>query len=568
MKIPFPKAFSLTLLITFSLVTAHSAPAKATHLFVLGAPQFSKPVSLSEVTEKKKMGLGLESQATQTRLLLQAQNYLSYRKPSSFLSSAQCAGSAFSQNPFCGLETERQLSHMPQPAPTLLSEMDEEIVHTKSLKPADLTSQSPEALSFYPLGLLAHAMRSFDDFTPLQPLSDKVLSAQKTCYSSALYTALGLKLEESFPKPEAIATTEKLYSRAAECGADKAAMQARYRLSLIRIWQNSCDHVVELLGEVEKSNLTAAYHARARYWRYQCADKLGLQDIKAQTREALWQKNPMSYHNIAINGNDPRLAALLHSDAIPFVQFRSVLRPDLNPKVAAIETLLQLKSAALAAEFIDQISTQLSSSEPEFRLYLAALVDRTENAIPKFKILASLLSDVPRSLNLATLKLYFPLSFFSLIKARATAVDPLLVLALMRQESAFNQRARSAVGARGLMQVMPATARSIASVSSVQLYQPVININVGTNYLKQKLSYFNGDLGPTLASYNAGVARVDRWLKRYPGADQILFADLIPFHETSDYVSSILRNHFWYTRLYPKTMLISNKQAIRKNAGM
>ena len=158
-------------------------------------------------------------------------------------------------------------------------------------------------------------------------------------------------------------------------------------------------------------------------------------------------------------------------------------------------------------------------------------------------------------LQSSTLKMYFPLSYFEQVQARSKSIDPYLILSLIRQESAFNSRARSPVGARGLMQVMPATARSIASVSSGRLFDPQTNIQVGTKYFAHRLNQFHGDVGLTLAAYNAGATRVDRWVKRYEGADKVLFMDLIPFRETRDYVASILRNHYWYTRLYEKKTL-------------
>jgi hypothetical protein len=65
-----------------------------------------------------------------------------------------------------------------------------------------------------------------------------------------------------------------------------------------------------------------------------------------------------------------------------------------------------------------------------------------------------------------------------------------------------------------------------------------------------RLDQYNGDVELTLAAYNADFTRVDRWVKRYPLDNKVLFMDFIPFRETRDYVSSILRNYFWYTQLY------------------
>jgi soluble lytic murein transglycosylase len=149
------------------------------------------------------------------------------------------------------------------------------------------------------------------------------------------------------------------------------------------------------------------------------------------------------------------------------------------------------------------------------------------------------------------MRLYFPLWFFDLVQPQSgEELDPLLVTALIRQESAFNIHAQSRVGARGLMQLMPATARMLAPVRKSKLFDPKTNITLGTQYLRKRLAQYNGDVELTLAAYNAGSSRVDEWKRRYPTDNRILFIDLIPFKETRDYVSSILRNYYWYTKLY------------------
>ena len=65
------------------------------------------------------------------------------------------------------------------------------------------------------------------------------------------------------------------------------------------------------------------------------------------------------------------------------------------------------------------------------------------------------------------------------------------------------------------------------------------------------MNRYDGDASLALAAYNAGANRIDEWTRRYPVKDKILFLDLIPFKETRQYISSIARNYFWYTSLYP-----------------
>jgi soluble lytic murein transglycosylase len=123
------------------------------------------------------------------------------------------------------------------------------------------------------------------------------------------------------------------------------------------------------------------------------------------------------------------------------------------------------------------------------------------------------------------------------------------VFGLIRQESAFNPHARSIADARGLMQLLPGTARTMADVAPSDLYDPRKNVSLGSQYLRKLLVRNNNHLESVLAAYNAGQRHIERWSQRFPGASDLLFADLIPFRETRSYVSLIQRNSYWYGRL-------------------
>lgn len=156
------------------------------------------------------------------------------------------------------------------------------------------------------------------------------------------------------------------------------------------------------------------------------------------------------------------------------------------------------------------------------------------------------------------LELRFPLEHVELVEANANrqGIDIAWVFAVMRQESAFMNNARSHAGAMGLMQLMPATARSVAKnvlktapPGRYELFQPDTNIALGSAYLKQ----MKGELGDSAvlatAAYNAGPHRVTRWLpaKTMP-AD--IWIELVPFTETRGYLQRVLA----YTVIYEKRM--------------
>jgi soluble lytic murein transglycosylase len=156
------------------------------------------------------------------------------------------------------------------------------------------------------------------------------------------------------------------------------------------------------------------------------------------------------------------------------------------------------------------------------------------------------------------LELRFPLAYADVVEknARRHGIDNAWVFAVMRQESAFMQNARSHAGAMGLMQLMPATARNVARdvlkrkpPRRSDLYQPDTNIALGSAYLKQMKGELGGSPILATAAYNAGPHRVSRWLPtRVLPAD--IWIELVPFHETRGYLRRVLA----YTVIYEKRM--------------
>ncbi|MDJ0707831.1 MAG: transglycosylase SLT domain-containing protein [Leptolyngbyaceae cyanobacterium MO_188.B28] len=132
-------------------------------------------------------------------------------------------------------------------------------------------------------------------------------------------------------------------------------------------------------------------------------------------------------------------------------------------------------------------------------------------------------------------------------------LNPLLVTALIRQESRFEPQIRSVVGAVGLMQVMPSTADWIQGQIDVKTYDldnPNDNIRFGTWYLDYTHREYNNNSLFAIASYNAGPGNVADWIRRNNFADADEFVDVIPFPETKDYVQAVFGGYWNYLRLY------------------
>jgi soluble lytic murein transglycosylase-like protein len=152
----------------------------------------------------------------------------------------------------------------------------------------------------------------------------------------------------------------------------------------------------------------------------------------------------------------------------------------------------------------------------------------------------------------------FPLAYWEATqeKARERGLDPYLILALIRQESLFDTRARSPAAALGLMQLIPSTAARVAKQIGMpapaheKLFEPDISLTLGAHYLKSLLDRYSNNWHKAIAAYNAGENAVDRWEKEITTDDMEEFVERIPYLETRQYVKLVLRNHRIYKRLY------------------
>lgn len=161
----------------------------------------------------------------------------------------------------------------------------------------------------------------------------------------------------------------------------------------------------------------------------------------------------------------------------------------------------------------------------------------------------------------ALLKLRYKLEYAPLILAEAEKndLDPALVAAVIFCESGYRPTVSSGAGARGLMQLMPATAAEVAqwldmkTYTEDQLNQPEVNIALGCRYLRYLIEEFQSEKA-AIAAYNAGPGRTKSWLKEY-GADSEGCPVYIPYPETDKYVRKVTSARRMYAKLYPELVL-------------
>jgi soluble lytic murein transglycosylase len=197
-----------------------------------------------------------------------------------------------------------------------------------------------------------------------------------------------------------------------------------------------------------------------------------------------------------------------------------------------------------------------SRSAPEVKLGMAEALASRGYVHEAQAIAGTYLQEHPRAPQ-AFWELSYPRPYSATVEAASAefSIDPLLIWAVMREESRYDPEALSYVGARGLMQVMPPTQAWIAEELEEEIppgdaFTPEANIRMGAWFLRFLLDYFDDDLELVVAAYNGGAGSVDDWLTdpRVAGRDDLL--RWIGFGETREYLSRVLLSYEIYQELY------------------
>jgi soluble lytic murein transglycosylase len=305
-------------------------------------------------------------------------------------------------------------------------------------------------------------------------------------------------------------------------------------LRFVKDSDRAYDHFVRLYDGVS----TPVSRARGAYWAGEAARAQG-DEPPAEYWYGLAARHVSTFYGqLAARRLGQPLATALPSPIGPQpVERREFARREL---VQVVRLLGQIGQKKIQRRFLDRLR-KLASTADEFWLTaeLALEQGRPDRALRTAK--------EARKDGLILPEHLYPLPKLP----HEEAMDRNLLFAVIRQESQFYSEVVSGAGARGLMQLMPATAKRVAKTLKIpyrrsKLTQdPAYNMRLGITYLTQMLDRYQGSRLLALAAYNAGPHRVDRWIKRFgdprkPGVDPIDWAERIPFGETRNYVQRIL----------------------------
>jgi len=329
----------------------------------------------------------------------------------------------------------------------------------------------------------------------------------------------------------------------------RQATSARFRAGMISYIQGDRKAAAAQFDSLVARDSNSTEALAAGYWAGRSYAVLGDKTKSRARWRGVMKQDPLSYYAVM---SAKRLdTTLVARDA-----------PSVYPRVpvvdSAVERVASLKDVGMDVEagFENDKLFRDALANPDRVVPTASALAGGDQASRSIALGKRAIDDIGGTP--ANYRLYFPvLERETLISSsRENGLDPVLVAALIRQESNFNPLATSPVGARGLMQLMPDVGRSLASAKGIgpwdpdMLFEPAINIKLGTKHLSALMRKYP-EIVKQLAAYNAGESRVEKWSTKKGAADPEVFTERIPFVETRDYVRTILRNRAYYQALYP-----------------
>ncbi len=293
---------------------------------------------------------------------------------------------------------------------------------------------------------------------------------------------------------------------------------------------------------------------RGRYWTGRAFDLLGEGERAQQIYNEIAQADTADFYRrnaqARLHGKPAALAAA--------AQAREPWPVDPALDRARLLTDLGLDALALSEAELVRDKVQPRSLRALEAVILAHQGDRRKSVQVIRDAFPALGGPFQATLPDEARRLYYPLEYQDTIRSWATTnrLPTYLVFGIIRQESAFDANAQSWAGARGLMQLMPATARELATRNGLTwtqnlLADPAVNVRLGTTYFRQVFSMFNENLELSLAGYNGGPYRIKRLWQESGNTDIDRFLEGLGLEESKTYVKRILVLSDSYRQLYP-----------------
>jgi soluble lytic murein transglycosylase len=393
----------------------------------------------------------------------------------------------------------------------------------------------------------ARAVARAGDSDRAVSLLEKLARSLRGSYADRSRYLAALLLESQPPDPRANAH----FARLAQSARDRDIRRdARWRLAWAAYSTGTWPEALYHLETLERATSDPIALLQARYWRARTLEHLG-DERAAGLFEAIAAEYPLTYYGW-------RSAGRLAFREVPAALGKPPRQASARIRPAELERVRALIEAGLESDARDEIAA-LARRSLSFgdRLELAELATDAGDANRAQRLVVDAyqepLAQGPRPGLEELWWLAWP---WVLAEVDGGApVDTELVYAVMREESGYRPKVVSLVGARGLLQIMPETGQRLATDLGMpfdpdDLFDPAINVRLGSYYLAQLLARFGGRESAAIGSYNAGPQAVSRWLDERGSLPDDEWVETIPYSQTRSYVKRVLRSQWAYRTLY------------------
>lgn len=308
---------------------------------------------------------------------------------------------------------------------------------------------------------------------------------------------------------------------------------------------------LDFLGRVNKNPYTAY---KVLFWRGKTLQDMGQKNLAKQVFKKLIRKDHFGYY--ALLARKTLNKKPVFQKTVKSSSEKMELLVDQKAE-ALIHWLILFEESQLLSNFLNTKESKILKQKKQTQkdwLKMIWLWTKAKRYLEIFQSLEKMSDSVKISFFNKYIHFLFPLDFVKEVEeaSKKWDVPPALIFAVIRQESAFNVRARSQADAFGLMQLIPSTARQTARRFKIpyrnfrDLYRARKNILLGTAHLKSLLKRYDNNFISSLSAYNAGSTPLNKWRKEMNDLESLEFIENIPYEETRTYVRLLIRNYIFY----------------------
>lgn len=422
---------------------------------------------------------------------------------------------------------------------------------------ADTTNAEAQAFYYEAAQLLTRTYWNEDDTQKaLRAIRESRAQIANSTFAE-LYYLKGRILEELNKTTEALKQYE-LALKDLEKYKPKSVSFNTDRIMWLKSWilykDKKYEEAEKAFATLNETTTDLSERSRAQFYQARCLKFLGKSKEARRILESIIESDFFGYYGLVSYHE-------LGKKLPPINEIKSPLKIEYDRKLRFLSQkdrdifikLIDFREYGLAEKAV-LLMPKNKSEEISMSIFMAK---ETELYLAFFRAYSKLDNDEKIDVFVNFPDLVFPTPYKRQVDKMSskTKIPSSLIYSIMKQESAFNEKARSAADAMGLMQVIPKLARQLSKKFDVpyrspqDLYNPEINIQLGSFELMEQVKKQNGQLTFVAAAYNAGPGALSNWLKNRKRDDILEFIEEIPYDETKTYVKLIARNKLFYERI-------------------